>query len=98
LDLHEAIRQRHRRDDHNVHQERYDNHALIEPNQCVVFLETVLYQICLHYANEAIVQESVQDKIESLLCTIPYVVDVNPPSGCQWLSNQISFLKLLTSR
>jgi hypothetical protein len=83
MDLHEAIRQRHRRDDHDVHQERYDDHALIEQNQCVVFLETVLYQVCLYYADKAVVQESVQDKIEPLLCTIPYVVNVYPPKRRQ---------------
>jgi hypothetical protein len=80
---HKAIRKTHGTKDHQVHQERNDDHEAIEAYKLVVLLESIADQVCFDRTNEVYVENSVDNQVKHLLDTVVYLVDVNIPITCK---------------
>jgi hypothetical protein len=77
-DLHKTIRQAHSAENHDVHQERDNNHALIEAHQLVIFLQSVGDKVLLDSADEIKVQVTVDDEVEHFLYAVVDLINMNP--------------------
>jgi len=73
--LHKGIRYGHGCDDHDIHEEGYDDDALVEADESIVLCKTVADKVCLDGLEEVPVKCSVNDEVQKLLDTIPVFVD-----------------------
>jgi hypothetical protein len=77
-DLHKTIGQAHSAQNNNIHQERDNNHALIEAHQLVVLLQSVGDKVLLDSADEVKVEVPVDDEVEHFLHAVVDLIDMNP--------------------
>lgn len=73
--LHERVRYGHSCDDHDIHDEGQNNHALIEADESIVLRETIADQVRLDRLEEVPVECSVNKEVQKLLNAIPVFVD-----------------------
>ena len=84
--LHKPVRNAHSPDDHNIHQERNNNHALIETDQVFILCQPIGHKIRLYGTNEEEVQTPVDAKVQRFLNAIPNGIDMDPSEAYQYKS------------
>jgi hypothetical protein len=75
VDVHKGIGNPHGADDHDVHEERHDDNALIESNKGVVLGETVADEVGFDSLEKVPVEAGVEYQVEKLLNSILVLVD-----------------------
>jgi hypothetical protein len=78
LNSHETIRNPHRSDDHDIHQQRDADHVLVEKDELLVLVQPVLDEVCFDNAHKVEIQEPIDEQVKDLLDPVPDVVDVDP--------------------
>lgn len=75
--LHEGIWYGHGRNDHNVHEKRDRDNALIEFEELIIFLQPVVDKIFFDGFQEVPVESRVDDEVHYFLDAVPYFIDSN---------------------